>query len=182
VICTANGVATIHPRSACSGAVAATDKARGPARELAGGIGRREARCATEPAHRRYRPASRACRLRVGVPAKWRPAEAPGRSTLRPPRIPLRTPAVAAPDRGRRNGPPGAGCASASRRSGRSPMSLGSRRLGNLTPAASRPRADHGCGCSRSTPSEFAAPSARGCAWYYLHEPTMKVEIKRCFY
>jgi len=45
--------------------------------------------------------APRACRLRVGISVKWPLADAPGRA-LRAARIPIRAPAVAATDRGRR--------------------------------------------------------------------------------
>jgi len=58
---------------------AAPSLRQAPAR--AADIGRREARYATQPAHAEVLPdatAPRACRLRVGVPVKWKLDDAPG--------------------------------------------------------------------------------------------------------
>ncbi len=75
-------------------AVAATDRGRRAA-ELAAGIGRREARYATQP----DAPAPLTCRPRVSIPVEW-PLADPSCPTimdaaaLRAPRIPIRTPAA----------------------------------------------------------------------------------------
>ena len=120
------GARRSFPDAAPSPRRASPSERRRSRRRMTGGCrkGRRErageARYATQPAHPEVSPrapAPRACRLRVGIPAKWMLADVPGLRHVRhpptdaaqpmaaapsaPPRIPIRTPAVAAADDGR---------------------------------------------------------------------------------
>jgi hypothetical protein len=84
-------------------AVAATDHGR-RARERRPASGCAKRVMARRPGSRKSSPGRTSAWLRVGIPAKWPLADRPranrGRGTLRPPRIPIRTPAVAATDAG----------------------------------------------------------------------------------
>ena len=129
-----SGAARIPIRTS---AVAPTDHGRrAQERPLASGLTRVIAPQHGQPEVSSGAPVPRAaCRLRAGIPVKWRHAEVPGRGAFRPGAHPRRAPAGAATDHAR--GAPGTGC----QQQARSALCHPTQPPGIHRPAQPRPRA-----------------------------------------